>query len=75
MLAPASERGYSVSAWYAQAESMVRHMIERGGRLGFSEFLAQLRENKGFDQAIQAAYSGVWRDLADFERSWQRSLQ
>lgn len=36
-LVPASERAYEVSLWYAQSESMVRFMIERGGRIGFSQ--------------------------------------
>lgn len=74
-LIPATEREYTVSAWYAQAESMVRLMIERGGKIGFSQFLAALREGKGFDESIAGSFPGVWRGLSDFEQSWLRSLQ
>lgn len=74
-LVPATEQEANVSLWYAQAESMVRHMIERGGRIGFSEFLAALKDNRDFDSAIGGAFPGVWRNLADFEQAWQRSVQ
>lgn len=73
-LIPATEREYTVNVWYAQAESMIRHMIERGGRIGFSQFLAALRDGRDFDAAVAASFPGVWRNLADFEQSWQRSL-
>lgn len=73
-LAPADERGYTVDAWYAQATSMVRFMLERGGRLGFSRFLAALKDRQPIDAAIGASFPGAWRDLADFEQQWQRTL-
>ncbi|MEK7388886.1 MAG: hypothetical protein AAB036_04245 [Elusimicrobiota bacterium] len=74
-LVPATERAYEVSNWYAQAESMVRFMIERGGRIGFSQFLAALRYDKNFDQAVAEGFPGQWRTLADLELDWKRSLQ
>ncbi|MBI5630199.1 MAG: hypothetical protein HY921_04870 [Elusimicrobia bacterium] len=73
-LVPATERERTVSSWYAQAESMVRFMIERGGKIGFSQFLAALRESRSFDQAVAEGYPGVWRSLADLEAAWRRSL-
>jgi len=72
-LVPASEKDNAVSAWYAQAESMVRFMIERGGRMPFSTFLTALRDDKTFDAAIGEAFTGNWRNLKDFEASWLRS--
>lgn len=72
-LVPATEREYAVSVWYAQAESMIRFMVERGGRIGFSQFLMALRSDKNFDAAIGESFSGIWRNLADFEAAWKRA--
>lgn len=72
---PATERDRPVSDWYAQAESMVRFMIEKGGRMGFSQFLSGLRDDKPLSQALGRAYPGTWNDLESFERSWRASLQ
>ena len=73
LMAPASERDYTVNAWYAQAESMVRFMIERGGRIGFAQFLAALRQDAAFDRAIAGAFPGVWSSLADLYQAWSKS--
>lgn len=74
-LVPATERAYEVSLWYAQGESMVRFMVERGGRIGFSQFLAALRYDKNLDQAVAEGFPGSWRTLEELERDWKRSLQ
>ena len=74
-LAPNTERAYEASLWYAQAESMIRFMIERGGRIGFGQFLSSIRDGQGFDQAIYAGFPGQWRTLSDFYADWKRSLQ
>ncbi|PIR18845.1 MAG: hypothetical protein COV48_05280, partial [Elusimicrobia bacterium CG11_big_fil_rev_8_21_14_0_20_64_6] len=74
-LVPASERDYEVSLWYAQSESMVRFMIERGGRIGFSQFLGALRYDKNLDQAVSEGFPGSWRTLAELEADWKRSMQ
>lgn len=71
---PATEREYSVSAWYAQAESVVRFMIGRGGRLGFSQFLAGLKAGRGLDEAVGSAFPGNWRSLSELEADWRKSL-
>ncbi|MEK7858585.1 MAG: hypothetical protein AAB320_05525 [Elusimicrobiota bacterium] len=72
-LVPATEREYAVSVWYAQAESMIRFMIERGGRIGFSQFLTALRSGKSFDAAVNESFPGIWRGLAEFESAWKRA--
>ena len=74
-LTPATERERAVSVWYAQSESMVHFMIDRGGRFGFAQFLGALHDGKGWDDAVSSSFSGAWRGLADFEQAWQRSLQ
>lgn len=73
-LVPASERERTVNEWYAQAESMIQYMIDRGGRLGFSSFLSAIRDGRGVDFALGQSFPGVFRDLNDFSQSWQRSL-
>ena len=74
-LVPASERAYEVSLWYAQSESMVRFMIERGGRIGFSQFLGALRYDKNLDLAVSEGFPGSWRTLDELDTAWKRSLQ
>jgi hypothetical protein len=74
-LVPATERAYEVSLWYAQAESMTRFMIERGGRIGFSQFLEALRYDKGLDAAVATGFPGHWTSLSSLELDWKRSLQ
>lgn len=74
-LVPATERAYEVSLWYAQSESMVRFMIERGGRIGFSQFLGALRYDKNLDAAVAEGFPGAWRTLEELERDWKRSMQ
>lgn len=73
-MVPASERAYEANVWYAQSESMIRFMIERGGRIGFGQFLIALRDGQNYDQAVAASFPGHWRALADFESEWKRSL-
>ncbi len=74
-LVPATERAYDVSLWYAQAESMTRFMIERGGRIGYSQFLGALRYDKTLDQAIAEGFPGSWRTLEELNTDWKRSMQ
>ena len=73
-LTPATERERTVSVWYAESVSMVRFMIERGGRIGFSQFLASLHDGLNFDAAVAAGFPGQWHSLNDFDQAWQRSL-
>ena len=74
-LVPATERAYDVSLWYAQAESMTRFMIERGGRIGYSQFLGALRYDKPLDQAVAEGFPGSWRTLEELNTDWKRSMQ
>ncbi len=54
---------------------MVRFMIERGGRIGFSQFLAALRYDKPLDQCVSEGFPGSWRTLEELNTDWKRSLQ
>jgi hypothetical protein len=73
-LIPATERERTVNLWYAEAEGLIHFMIDRGGRIGFSQFLTALRDGRSFDDAIAPSFTGVWRGLDDFALSWQKSL-
>ncbi len=74
-MAPNTERAYDASLWYAESESLIRFMIERGGRIGFGQFLSSIQQGQNFDVAIYAAYPGQWHSLGDFYTAWKRSLQ
>ena len=74
-MAPNTERAYETSLWYAQSESMIRFMIERGGRIGFGQFLGSIQQNQSFDSAISAGFPGKWQTLASFETDWKAGLQ
>jgi hypothetical protein len=70
---PASEKDRPVNLWYAQAHSMLAFMIERGGRIGFSQFLTSLRDGQNIDEALSRAFP-AWRNLEEFEREWRKTL-
>ncbi|MFH1620406.1 MAG: hypothetical protein ABIG11_10965 [bacterium] len=69
-LVPAQERERLVNAWYLQAASVVRFMLEHGSRLGFSVFLARLKDGRSADQALDSAYPGLWKDINALEKAW-----
>ncbi|OGS12762.1 MAG: hypothetical protein A2234_00990 [Elusimicrobia bacterium RIFOXYA2_FULL_58_8] len=69
-LAPQGESLKTVDRWYAQAGSVAGFMIRAGGSFNFSLFLAKLRDGASVDQAIESAYFGLWKKLADVERAW-----
>ncbi len=73
-LTPATERDRTVSLWYAEAVGLVSFMIERGGRIGFSQFLQELQQGRDPDQAIGDSFPGMWSSLGALEQAWQQSL-
>lgn len=73
-LTPATERERTVSVWYAESESMVRFMLERGSRMGFAQFLGAIHDGRAWDDAVASGFPGQWRSLSDFNTAWQRSL-
>jgi hypothetical protein len=73
-LVPATERERTVTLWYAQSESLIQYMLERGGRMGFSAFLAALKDGRPVDEAVRASFAGSWATLPDVVAAWQRSL-
>jgi hypothetical protein len=70
-LSEKTDENQKVSLWYAQSESMTQFMLDRGGRLGFAQFLTALRDGKNPDDAISSAYGSLWSDLNGLYRAWQ----
>lgn len=69
-LAPLGEKDALVNDWYGQVGSVVRFMIERGGHVGFGEFLKALKEGRSVDDAVRQGFPGHWTSLAALETSW-----
>lgn len=72
-LAPLGEKDDLVNDWYGQVGSVTRFMIERGGRVGYGEFLKALRDGRPFDDAIRQGFPGTWNGLAALETAWTAS--
>lgn len=74
-LVPATERDQTVALWYAESEDLVRFLMERGGRMGFSQFLSALKDGRTWDDAVGSAFVGQWRNMNEAYVAWQGSLQ
>lgn len=72
-LAPIGEKDALVNDWYRQVGSVVRFMIERGGRVGFGEFLKAMRDGRSPDEAIRVGFPGGWTSMAALETAWTAS--
>lgn len=64
-----------LSKWYGQVGSVAGYMIERGGSMGFSLLLRELKNGAGLDAAIVSAYPGKWRSMAELEAGWLSYLK
>ncbi|MBI3299018.1 MAG: hypothetical protein HYZ75_12680 [Elusimicrobia bacterium] len=69
-LAPIGERDVVVGDWYRQVGSVVRFMIERGGKVGFGEFLKAVRDGRPLDEAVRTGFPGNWASAAALEAAW-----
>jgi len=69
-LTPQNESRTGVERWYAQVGSVIGFMIKQGGSFNFSLFLGRLHDGATVDKAIEDTYPGVWKNLADVEKSW-----
>ncbi|MCB9772303.1 MAG: hypothetical protein H6754_07110 [Candidatus Omnitrophica bacterium] len=56
--------------FYVQSLSVVDFLVTKFGNDSFRRLLRSLRDNKDFNEALFSTYSGVFKDLADFERKW-----
>lgn len=72
---PATEQERDINQWYLQVESVVRYMVETGGRLGFSLFLEALRDGARLDDALQKGFPGVWNGIDGLERGWAAKVR
>jgi hypothetical protein len=76
-LVPAQvDKDYTVSLWYAQAEALVQYMIQKGGTLGFYQFLKALKSGKTLDEAVALAFPNRgWASLGDLYGTWLATQQ
>lgn len=58
--------------FYAQAASVVGFLIEEHGARRFGKFLRQIRDGKGFEEALRFTYSSRFRTIEELEESWRR---
>ncbi len=60
-----------IDVFYVQSVSLVGFLIERYGSLSFAEFCRGLRDGKGVEEALRAAYPDHVRSLDEFEKEWR----
>ncbi len=60
-----------ITTFYIEAVSLVGFLIERFGKLEFTNFCRALRDGKGVEEALSAVYSSRLRNLEDFEKEWR----
>lgn len=70
LLAPMDENGRDVSAWYQQVGSVVRYMIERGGRVGFGQFMRAIKDGQQPRDAVRTGFPAQWRSMDELENAW-----
>ena len=74
-LVPQSESLRGVDRWYTQVGSVTGFMIKQGGSFSFSIFLSKLKDGAAMDKALAETYTGMWKTLADVEKSWKLEIQ
>ena len=57
--------------FYVESWLLVRFLLERGGNVGFYEFLKALKEHAPLDEAIRRAFPGKWNNLDELEMSFR----
>jgi hypothetical protein len=72
---PLQREGIFADAWYRQASSVVRFLIEQGGRVGFGQFLSALRDGRTPDEAVRAGFPGQWSSMDSLEASWRKAAR
>ncbi|HBL15790.1 MAG: hypothetical protein A2X36_06315 [Elusimicrobia bacterium GWA2_69_24] len=57
-------------AWYGQSASVVRYLVETGGRSGVEKFLQAAKGGANLDQAVAAGFPALCDSLAALEKHW-----
>ena len=70
LLAPMDESQRDVSSWYQQVGSVVRFMIERGGRIGFGQFMRALKDGQRPTDAVRTGFPAQWQSMDELENVW-----
>jgi len=72
---PLRDGGDTVDKWYKQVGSVVSFMLEKGGHVGFSMLLRELKNGSDINSALASAYPGKWDNTAKLEQAWKQTLQ
>jgi hypothetical protein len=72
-LPPIDERHRKNETWFRQAGDLVEFMIDRGGRIGFSDFMSRLRSGDTLDEAIGASFPNMWHNMQELEQEWNQN--
>lgn len=62
--------GPETRAWYGQSASLVRYLVEVGGRGGVERFLEASRDGAGLDAALAAGFPARFTGLSELEKRW-----
>lgn len=57
--------------FYVESWLLVNFLMEQGGRVGFYEFLKNLKAKKTLDQAVALGFPGKWASIAELETSFR----
>lgn len=64
-----------IAVYYAQSVSLVGFLIEKFGKVEFTNFCRALRDGKGVEESLVAVYSPHIRNLTDFDDQWREYLE
>jgi hypothetical protein len=64
-----------ITVYYVQAVSLVGFLIEKFGKINFTDFCRSLRDGKGLEEALTAVYSAHIRNLDDFDDQWRAYVE
>lgn len=63
-----------VNTFYITSGSLVGYLLETFGASRFSDFCRELRDGKTVEEAIAIAYPDHFKNIAELENGWRRSL-
>jgi len=72
-LPPLDERNRKTNSWYRQVGNVVGYMLDRGGRLGFADFISALQSGASLDEAVGRGYPQLWHNMEELEKQWNEN--
>jgi hypothetical protein len=72
-LPPLDERSRKNNDWFRQVGDVVAYMLDRGGRLGFADFISELRGGASLDESVRRGFPQLWDDMSKLEAEWNEN--